>query len=99
MASVEDGVIIEHNGDVFEGEVLDGMPLRGRFLFKSELPHRANHKGDVYEGEFEDGTFHGKGVYHYLSENHHSQGIGTRVASEMGKGTAREPTTTRTATR
>ena len=74
MEPVEEGRIEYPNGDEFEGETLDGMPVRGKFQFKSELSHRAKHKGDVYEGEFKDGTFHGKGVYHYLSENHLSPG-------------------------
>ncbi len=91
MASVEDGVIEHANGDVFEGEVLDGAPLRGRFLFKSELPNRVRHKGDVYEGGFKDGTFHGKGVYHYLSEHHLSPGDryegGFRYGDRHGEGT------------
>ena len=91
MGSVEDDVIEFASGDVFEGETMDGRPVKGRYLFKSERSHRVRHKGDVYEGEFKDGTFHGKGVYHYLSEHHLSAGDkyegGYRDGERHGKGT------------
>jgi len=48
------GKEISPSGDVYEGDLIDGVPHgKGTLTFSY---------GDVYEGDFVDGKFHGKGT-------------------------------------
>jgi len=44
------------NGDAFEGEMINGKRLKGKYTFAN---------GDVYDGEWVDGQMHGKGKMKY----------------------------------
>jgi len=53
------GVFVYDNGDRYEGDLDDGLPLKngkGVYIYKS---------GNRYEGDFREGLFHGKGVYKF----------------------------------
>ena len=98
MEPVEEGRIEYPNGDEFEGETLDGMPVRGKFQFKSELSHRAKHKGDVYEGSSRTGPSTERGSTTTSQRTTSLPETGTRVTSRAAIATERGPTTTRTGT-
>ena len=51
-----EGTLYKSNGDIIQGEFLDGKIKKGNIMFKNE---------DEYEGEFADEKMNGKGIYKY----------------------------------
>ena len=51
-----EGTLYKINGDIIEGEFLDGKIEKGKILFKND---------NEYEGHFEDGKMKGKGIFKY----------------------------------
>ena len=48
------GKMIYTNGDIYEGDFIDGIPnVKGKYTFSED---------GVYEGDFANGSFNGKGI-------------------------------------
>jgi len=81
------GTLYKKNGDIYEGEFLDGIIKKGKIMFKND---------DEYEGNFEEGKMKGKGTYKYKNgdvyegffENDLFNGLGkiTMIGGEVIKG-------------